>query len=233
MKNRKNIVILGCSGGLGRSLTEFFLSKGNNVYGTSRDKNIYEGKYGFTHFNLDITIDDDVDKLVYFFKKGFIKIDLVINCIAKSFSQFLITSDTSTLENLMNINVICYYNLIKKLSKHILIQKKSATFVGFSSIHADTPIAGASFYSMSKKCVENLTISFAEEFYNTNISYYCMILSYIKNIGLAKVMNNKNIKKHLDKNKNARTINLVEITNSFEKLMKTTNQSNPLIRIGC
>ena len=233
MKNPKNIIIFGCNSGLGRGLTDFFLSKGHNVFGTSRGKNLYKDKQLFTHFNLEITNNNEIDDLIDFFKKGRKKIDLVINCIAKSSNQFLIMSNTNKLKDLININVVCYYKLIKKLSKYILGQKDNSIFVGFSSIHADTPVAGASFYSMSKKCVENLTISFAEEFKRTNISYYCMVLSYITNIGLAREINDEIINRHLDKNENAHKINLVDVTNSFEKLLERKGQFNPLIKIGC
>ena len=120
----------------------------------------------------------------------------------------------------MEVNVIAHYEICKKFSKYLLLQKEPSSIIGFSSIHADTLIEGASFYAVTKKCIETLTKSFAVEFIKTGISFYCLVLSYTKNIGLAKKKIEKNrIQKHLEKNTKATEIEISKITKNIEIIL--------------
>ena len=80
LKN-KNIIITGGNGFLGKQLTNAFLGQGSRVFVLDIKKPKLKNR--LTFFKADITKEIDLKKILTFFKKKKIKIDVLINCAAK------------------------------------------------------------------------------------------------------------------------------------------------------
>lgn len=230
----KKILIFGANGGLGKALARHYLSLGEKVFGTSRKNDTDILHQNYHHFCCDLLSETDLDQLIKFFKKNQLTVHIIINCAAISSRKPLMFSNKEDLRNVFETNLISHYEICKKFSKFLLIQTQKSAIIGFSSIHANDFATGAAFYALTKKGLEVLTNSFSQELQDTNISFYCLVLSYIKGIGLANSLSNSYKEKHMSNNINAREINFSEITNVIDKILnKETTQGNPVIRIGC
>jgi len=80
LKN-KNIIITGGNGFFGKQLTNAFLGQGSRVFVLDIKKPKLKNR--LTFFKADITKEIDLKKILTFFKKKRIKIDVLINCAAK------------------------------------------------------------------------------------------------------------------------------------------------------
>ncbi len=95
----KNIIITGGSGFLGNQITEAFLNEKSNVYiiDIKRPK-----KKSVKYFNSDISNEDELKKILNYFKKRKLKIDILINNAAIDYSPGKTKNKNLKLENFSN-----------------------------------------------------------------------------------------------------------------------------------
>ena len=79
----KTILITGNRKGIGRFLTESYLSKDYNVIGCSRSETDLTHK-NYIHILGDVSVENDVKNVVKIGKKKFGKIDILINNAGKA-----------------------------------------------------------------------------------------------------------------------------------------------------
>jgi NAD(P)-dependent dehydrogenase (short-subunit alcohol dehydrogenase family) len=98
--NNKNILITGGSGFLGSQITEAFVNEKANVYiiDTQKPKKNKSIKY----FKSDITNEIELKKILNFFTKKKIKIDVLINNAAIDYSPKKTKNNNLRLENFSN-----------------------------------------------------------------------------------------------------------------------------------
>lgn len=99
--NNKNILITGGSGFLGKQITDAFLNEKSNVYiiDIKKPKNILKIK---KHFKTDITNQIELEKVLSYFKKNNIKIDVLINNAAIDYPPKKSKRNIFELENFSN-----------------------------------------------------------------------------------------------------------------------------------
>ena len=95
----KNIIITGGSGFLGNQITEAFLNEKSNVYiiDIKRPK-----KKSVKYFNSDISNEDELKKILNYFKKRKLKINILINNAAIDYSPGKTKNKNLKLENFSN-----------------------------------------------------------------------------------------------------------------------------------
>lgn len=95
----KNIIITGGRGFLGNQITEAFLNEKSNVYiiDIKRPK-----KKSVKYFNSDISNEDELKKILNYFKKRKLKIDILINNAAIDYSPGKTKNKNLKLENFSN-----------------------------------------------------------------------------------------------------------------------------------
>lgn len=165
---KKTIVITGVSKGLGRALTEKFISEGHTVIGCSRSRTQVESlqkQYPEDSFSV---VDVADNKQVQAWVKSFNKIpDLVINNAAiinppaplweippEDFSQ------------LIDINIKGTANVIRHVVP-IMIKQKQGIIVNFSSGWGRSTSPNVAPYCASKWAIEGLTQALAQELPST------------------------------------------------------------------
>lgn len=152
----KTVLITGSRKGIGRYLTERYLSDGYNVIGCSR--NATDLKHiNYTHYCLDVSDESAIKKML---KNN--KIDILINNAGiASMNHFLLTTKQKAIE-IMNINFIGTFLMCREVGKLMIIQK-SGKIINFSSLGVKMNIPGESVYLASKAAIETLTKILAKE----------------------------------------------------------------------
>ena len=164
----KNILITGCSRGLGLAMTEGFIERGHSVFGCSRSEeamNKLQKRFGESHgFRpVDLRNDDDVANFCAAVIEHFGAPDLVINngaVINRTAPLWEISDDEFT--DLMAINV----NGTASVIRHIvppMIERGSGVIVNFSSGWGRSTSPDVAPYCASKYAIEGLTSALAQE----------------------------------------------------------------------
>lgn len=160
----KNILITGCSSGLGLALTNLYLEKGFTVYGISRKKpDIENSKFIFKNFDLSKT--ENIKKELTSFITNINSLDIVYlnaGMLGEIKSSFDIEIDE--LKEVYNLNVYTNKELLD-----ILSNIKTNLIIAISSGAAINGSKGWASYSLSKAGVNMLINLYAKEMLNSKL----------------------------------------------------------------
>lgn len=160
----KNILITGCSSGLGLALTQFYLEKGFNVYGISRSKpNIANENFHFKSFDLS-KIKEIKPVLKDFIQniKSIENVYLNAGMLGEIKSSFDLSIDE--LNEVYELNVYANKELLD-----ILSSIEVAKVVAISSGASHNGSKGWGSYSLSKAGVNMLINLYSTEMLNTRL----------------------------------------------------------------
>ena len=179
-----NVLITGCSKGIGKALLSQFLDNGHRVLSISRSKTDLPNTLNKDQWKeiqgdlLDETVYNEVTKGL----DEWGKLDALINnagyLISKSFDQI-------TYEEVKRSFDVNYYASFKMSQVCIPFLKKAenASHINISSIggvQGSLKFPGLSAYSSSKGAQAILTECLAEEFKDTSIHFNCLALGAVQ-----------------------------------------------------
>ena len=176
------VLITGASSGIGYELAKLFERDGYNLILVARDKEklqmavdkLNNEKNKIIILDVDLSREDEVDKLIKYINKNEIDINILVNNAGiGSFGEFA-EIDWKTEEKLIDINI----KALTKLTKYFLpkmIEKKSGGILNVASTAAFASGPRMATYYASKAYVLNLTEAIHEEVkeYGINISCLC------------------------------------------------------------
>lgn len=176
------VLITGASSGIGYELAKLFERDGYNLILVARDKEklqmavdkLNNEKNKIIMLDVDLSREDEVDKLIKYINKNEIDINILVNNAGiGSFGEFA-EIDWKTEEKLIDINI----KALTKLTKYFLpkmIEKKSGGILNVASTAAFASGPRMATYYASKAYVLNLTEAIHEEVkeYGINISCLC------------------------------------------------------------
>ncbi len=169
------IIITGASRGVGRFLFDKYESLNVKVYGTY-NLNVIKSKTnnGF-YSKVDVVNYDDVENWI----KGINpqeKITL-INCAGISYNAFAHKSDVDQWKNVIDVNLIGTYNVIRALLP-CMREQNYGRIINFSSVAAQKGTPGISAYAASKSALWGLAKSIAVENASKGITINNINLGY-------------------------------------------------------
>jgi NAD(P)-dependent dehydrogenase (short-subunit alcohol dehydrogenase family) len=154
----KTVLITGCSSGIGHATAEAFLDADWEVYATARNPADVEtlGDRGCTIAKLDVTADDDVDRVVDRMIEEVGRIDCLVN--NAGYAQFGPVEDVSTdaVEAQFDVNVHGAHRLIRAVLPHMR-RRRDGTIVNLSSVAGRLAFPGGGVYCGSKFALEAMT----------------------------------------------------------------------------
>ena len=100
---KKVILITGTRKGIGKELAEYYLSLGCNVIGCSRGPGTIVNS-DYRHYELDVSNEKDVVKMVRAAKKEFERIDILLNNAGIASMNHFLTTPYQTVQNIFNTN---------------------------------------------------------------------------------------------------------------------------------
>ena len=168
------IIITGVSGGVGNFLFDSFKkNKSELVLG------IYNNSIPIdiaNCFKINICEFDNIQSFVNENSSNLNNISL-INCAGISYNTFTHKSDPVKWKNIIDVNLIGTYNVIRALLPIMRLQK-FGRIINFSSVVAQKSTPGVSAYSASKSALWGLAKSVAIENASLNITINNINLGY-------------------------------------------------------
>lgn len=165
-----NILVTGCSRGVGLKICEVLLTQGHTVYGVARSytddfkklEAAYAGRLFFKSVNLASSgsVREDIFK-------GFItnkvQLDGFVNNAAMAYDDIITNLNAERLEEMFAVNVFTPMMLTKYAIRHMLLHKNKGSIVHVSSISAHTGYKGLAMYASSKGALEAFSKNTARE----------------------------------------------------------------------
>jgi 3-oxoacyl-[acyl-carrier protein] reductase len=177
-----NVIITGCSRGIGYELARLFAQNGHKVLALSRnDKPIKElENKNISAFPFDIRSDKDFEKLEEFLKDNWGTVDILINNAGQLLNKPFLQTSRLEFEEIYKVNVFGVAELTRLLIPKMSLQGHVVTISSMGGVQGSMKFPGLSAYSSSKGAVITLTELWAEEFKETGPSFNVLALGAVQ-----------------------------------------------------
>ena len=179
---KKNCLITGATGGLGKEIAIELAKKNCNLFLTSIEENLEELKQELEKLNNGILIKyqhsdlrkaEDVDNLIRKIREEFTSINILINCAGENHRKPLSESTLDEFDSCMNLNVRAPFILCKEFSKD-MTEKKWGRIVNIASSSAHNGFKNAAIYCSSKHALLGLSRALFAELKDSNVRTFCV-----------------------------------------------------------
>ncbi len=165
-----NILVTGCSRGVGIEICKVLLEQGNSVYGVARSytdgfKELeanYTGRLFFK--SIDLSDPEGARKSIF---KEFITNKVVlgnyVNNAAVAYDDIVTNLNLDRLKAMYDVNVFTPMMLTKYAIRNMLLHKTKGSIVHISSISVHTGYKGLAMYASSKSAIEAFSKNTARE----------------------------------------------------------------------
>jgi len=236
----KNILITGCSTGIGYKTAIYLKQQGYRVFASARDINDVQKlkNLGLEAFYLDVTkkqtIKDTLDEVL---KLTNHKLDVVFNNAGFGQAGALEDISTQTLKEQFETNVFGLHEVTNQVLK-IMRKQGFGTIIQHSSVLGLVSLKFRGAYNASKYAIEGLTDTLRLELRNTNINITLLntgpITSDFRKNAQAKLKQNVNIEQSIFKDEYYKSLNskksnvpfnleAIEVAYVVEKIIKSKN----------
>jgi len=222
------IVITGASRGIGSYLREEFLKAGDPVCGTYNSTPPVSNEDGSLS-KVDISNFSDVDEWINKIKYGLDRITLV-NCAGINYNCLAHKANLDDWRKVIDVNLVGTFNVTRKILP-IMRDKGFGRIINFSSVVAQTPVAGASAYAASKAGLWGLTKSIATENAKKGITINNLNLGYF-DIGMIDQVPLAYLEKIREKIPTGKLCNPKEIYKTIRFLMESNEINGTSIDIN-
>lgn len=166
----KNILVTGCSRGVGLEICRVLLGQGDMVYGIARSHSEefkelearYEGRVRFK--SADLSDCENVRQNIF---KDFcgnrVRIDGYVNNAAVAYDDIVTNLNLASLQAMYSVNVFTPMMMAKYVIRNMLLHKTKGSIVHVSSISAHTGYKGLAMYASSKGALEAFSKNTARE----------------------------------------------------------------------
>ena len=165
---KRVIIITGSSKGIGNSLALSYLEEGNVVIGCSRKSSTIEHE-NYKHFELDVSDEKAVVKMLRSTKKEFSHIDILVNNAGIASMNHFLTTSYESVKKIFETNFFGTFLFSREVSK-IMMKQKFGKIVNFTTVASALHLEGEAIYAASKSAVENLTKVTSKELAPYNIT---------------------------------------------------------------
>ena len=155
------MVITGTSKGIGKYLAKYYVNKGFQVIGCSRNPIAYKAKH-YHHFCLDIADEIAVKQMFSEVRKNYGHLEVLINNAGTASLNHVIITPIDTVHRVLNTNVVGTFLSCREASK-IMKKGHGGRIVNVSSIAVPMRLEGYAIYAASKSAVVSFTQILARE----------------------------------------------------------------------
>lgn len=153
----KNIIVTGCSRGVGLEICRVLLEQGNNVYGIARSytdefKALEAECPDHVFFkSVDLADCENVRHNVFKdFCSNKVQIDGYVNNAAVAYDDIVTNLNLERLQAMYNVNVFTPMMMTKNVIRNMILHKVKGSIVHISSISVHTGYKGLAMYASSK-----------------------------------------------------------------------------------
>ena len=178
----KNIVITGTSRGIGFELAKQFAENGHQVLALSRNtaplsavnhKNI-------TALSVDISNNDDLNKVTDFIKSTWEKVDILINNAGKLINKPFTEISSEDFLEVYKVNVFGVAEITKLMIPFLQKGSHVVTISSIGGIQGSIKFSGLAAYSSAKGAVITLSELLAEEYKEQQIAFNVLALGAVQ-----------------------------------------------------
>jgi 3-oxoacyl-[acyl-carrier protein] reductase len=170
--DQKNVLVTGCSRGIGLAIAKKLIDEGYFVVGTSRSKidlaNLL-GSDNCLHQAVDVSNEDDISSMIESLTKQDIHIHCLVNNAGITKDQLFMRMNSDDWNSVINTNLNGVFYLTKSLIKS-MVKSKYGRIVNISSVAGLMGNAGQVNYASSKAALSGFTKSLAKELASRNIT---------------------------------------------------------------
>ena len=165
-----NILVTGCSRGVGLEICRVLLEEGHVVYGVSRSYSnefrILEEKYESKLFfkSVDLSDTTNIHKIIFKeFLTNSVLLDGYVNNAAVAYDDIVTNLNLERLQAMYNVNVFTPMMMTKNVIRNMILHKVKGSIVHISSISVHTGYKGLAMYASSKGALEAFSKDTARE----------------------------------------------------------------------
>ena len=162
MTEKRNVLITGANGGIGRATVLTFAEKGWQVIGVDRDELSFDFPTDGLFIQTDISKPENVAELFSQVAEMYGKLDSLVNNAAIQIAKPLIETTLEEWDALMAVNLRAVFYSIKQA--YPLLKAVNGSIVNVSSVHAVATSADIASYAASKGALMAMTRAMAIEF---------------------------------------------------------------------
>jgi len=183
---RKNILLTGCSRGVGLVTAKTLIKSGYNVYGVSRKltKEYHElitsfpNQVFFKAYNL-ANVEDIQNELFKNFVSNSIPLHGLVNNAAIAYDDIITNLNINKLDEMYKVNVYSPLNITKYSIRNMIYNKINGSIVHISSISVHTGYKGLAMYASSKGALEAFSKNIAREWGERSIRSNCLVAGFM------------------------------------------------------
>ena len=181
-----NILVTGCSRGVGLEICKVLLAQGHSVYGVARShtdefkalESEYKEKLFFK--SIDLSDSEGARKSVF---KEFISNDIVldgyVNNAAVAYDDIVTNLNLDRLKAMYEVNVFTPMMITKYAIRNMLLHKTKGSIIHISSISVHTGYKGLAMYASSKGALEAFSKDTAREWGVMGIRSNCVVPGFM------------------------------------------------------
>ena len=212
----KVVILTGCNGFLGKSISESLHNSGAEILGLDINKNTNIKLNNFKYFKVDLSKNNEINRFFSLLKKKKISPTILINNAALSYKGSYQKRKQNEINSMINVNIIGLFNMIKNFSE---ISNKKSNILNVASIYGlispkpdlykKNKADNSEIYGATKAGVIQMTKYFARYLSNKEIRVNCIspggiltaenkkdnffISKYIKDVPLKRLANSEEI----------------------------------------
>lgn len=178
----KNIIITGCSRGIGLELVKCFSNPQYQIIAISRNiDTITElSMSNVTPFKADITELNDLRALKTYVEKTWTHVDILIHNAGKLLNKPFFKTKTEDFIDIYKVNVFAVAELTRKMIPFLKRGSHVVTISSMGGIQGSLKFPGLAAYTSSKGALIALTELLAEEYKNAGISFNSLALGAVQ-----------------------------------------------------
>jgi NAD(P)-dependent dehydrogenase (short-subunit alcohol dehydrogenase family) len=177
-----NVIITGCSRGIGYELANLFAKAGHQVLALSRNEKPI-GKLNLKNvhsFSFDITDDLSLKKVSDFVKAHWKEVDVLIHNAGILINKPFLETTPEMFENVYRVNVFGVAALSRTVIPFMTKNGHVVTVSSMGGVQGSAKFPGLAAYSSSKGAVITLTEVLAEEFKETGPAFNVLALGAVQ-----------------------------------------------------
>lgn len=174
----KTVLVTGSTRGVGKEITEHFLTNGATVVGFARS-NADNPHENYKHFQIDLTKPEEIVKAFQDMNKRGVSIDIVINNAAVLTSQYSMIMPIRAASDMLNVNLLAPFIVSREAAK-MMKKTKWGRIINIGSMARALEPIGDSIYAASKAGLETLSNVMSKEFSSFNTTCNTLAISAIE-----------------------------------------------------
>ena len=178
----KNIVITGTSRGIGFELAKQFAENGHQVLALSRNTKPLSAinHENITALSVDISNNNDLNKVTDFIKSTWKKVDVLINNAGKLINKPFTEISSEDFLEVYKVNVFGVAEITKLMIPFLQKGSHVVTISSIGGIQGSIKFPGLAAYSSAKGAVITLSELLAEEYKEQQIAFNVLALGAVQ-----------------------------------------------------